>query len=204
MLVAVLAPVSVAVVVTLVAVLLPVVVVSTLPVTVVVIAVVITLIAVLLPVVVVSTLPVTVVAVAVVVTFVAVLSVAVVVPVAVVSSVPMTVVAAGIAVPIVIVLVPVGVLALPMVLVVPVSCRRSPRPRSGRLPDVPHQRGDILREASLTHAGQRGVLRISEAKTKRESGAENQSAAKAGQAVEIMCSSKLSDSTKLMPPRWQI
>src|SRR5262245_33309910 len=154
MVVAVLAPVSVAVVVPLIAVLLPIAVVSTLPVTVVVITLAVIPVAIRLPVAVV---------------------VVVVVPIAVVSTVPMTVVAAAIAVPIVIVLVPVGILAVP-VFVVPVVIAVVLRDhdRAACL-GVTCQRGAIHCVALLTHAGQGGVLPTREANAQRESGGENES-----------------------------
>ena len=158
--------------------------------TVVVIAVVVTLVAVLLPVAVVSTVPMTVAVVAVAVTLVALL-----LPVAVVSTVPMTAGAAAIAVPIVIVLVPVRVLALPVFLVVPVVIAVILGDHDVSLARASLSKRDILCVALLTHAGQGGVLPTREANDKRESGVENESAAKAGQDHDVPPSL----STKLMP-----
>jgi hypothetical protein len=83
----------------------------------------------------------------------------------------------------VIVLVPVGVLAVPVFLVVPVVIAvmilLGNHDRRAR-PDVTCQRGGSLRVALLTHGSQGAILPTRESNAKRESGAENESAAEAG------------------------
>jgi hypothetical protein len=91
-------------------------------------------------------------------------------------------------VPIVIILVPVGVLALPVLVVVPVVIAvvvlLGDHDRAA-CPRVTSQGGESLRVALLAHACQGGVLPTREANAKRESEAENESAAKAGQDHDV-------------------